>query len=295
MAVLLLSRLLALLPAAADYPKPVDDHVNDFAGVLTEAQAGKVREIARSVRSEKGIPVVVVTLDSLADWNAAGWSIERYATNLYNEWGIGSPETNQGVLFLVVVGDRKLRIAVGQGFGSTFDEPARGILDREVVPRFRAGDLAEGILAGVEGIAAALRAGPAREPAHGGEGDSWTPRGTGIGAPLRRSPSSGFPIGWIVLGVLGILAVGALSSILRGVRGGWGPGRAGMGGWGGLMMGGLGGFLGSALYNSIRGHRSGSGSSWSSGGSWGGPSSWGGGTSSFGGGFSAGGGASGSW
>ncbi|HET6203861.1 MAG TPA: TPM domain-containing protein [Planctomycetota bacterium] len=291
-------RVLPILAAPLlppDYPKAVDDHVNDFAKVLDEESASRIREVARALRSEKGIPIVVATVGSLSDWNAAGWSVERYATNLYNEWGVGSKDANQGVLLFVAVKDRKLRIAVGQGFGTTFDSPARAIIDGEIVPRFKRGDHAGGILAGVEGIARALRAGPGKEPSQGGEGESWTPRGTPVGAPLRGS-RSGSTLGWIVLAALGVFALGALRSVFRGGSSGWGgfgAPRAGFGGWGGMMMGGLGGFLGSALYDSLR--RRGSAGGPSGGGAFGGSSSWGGGTSSFGGGFSSGGGASGSW
>jgi uncharacterized protein len=296
--------LLAPLSVAPDFPKPVDDHVNDFADVLSDEGIAKVKEIARALRAEKGIPIVVVTVNSLADWKASGWSIERYATNLYNEWGIGAMDANQGVLLFVAVKDRKLRIAVGQGFGTTFEAPARSIIDTTIVPRFKRGDYAGGIVAGVEGIAAALRAGPPKEPTSGGEGDTWIPRGTAVGAPIRGVRSHGFPWGWVVVIVLGLFLLSALSSVLRGGSGAWGGGNApgrGFGGWGGLMTGGIGGFLGSMLYDSVfRGRRSSwggsSGTGSSSGGpSWGGSSSWGGGSSSFGGGFSSGGGASGSW
>ncbi|MGH7149437.1 MAG: hypothetical protein ACREIU_02000 [Planctomycetota bacterium] len=115
-------------------------------------------------------------------------------------------------------------------------------------------------------------------------------------------------IGWVVLAGLGLLALLALRAVFRGPfarssesgsvpgsgLGGLGMGtpRPGFGGWGGLLMGGLGGFLGSALYDSVR--RKGSSGHTFSGGSFGG-GSWGGGSSSFGGGFSSGGGASGSW
>jgi uncharacterized protein len=286
--------LLVTLLLLPDYPKAVDDHVNDFAEVLDEASAARVKEVARAVRSETGVPIVLVTVGSLADYKAESWSVERYATNLYNEWGIGSNEANKGILLFVAVKDRKLRLTTGQGFGTSFDASARSILDSAILPRFKKGDFAGGIVAGVESIATALRAGPAAGPSNGGEGEGWTPRGTPVGSPVRGGKGS--PIGWVVLAGLGVLALLALRSVFRGgFSGGWGgmgTPRPGFGGWGGLLMGGLGGFLGSALYDSVR--RKGS-SGHSFGGSSSGGGSWGGGTSSFGGGFSSGGGASGSW
>ncbi len=285
--------LLATLLLLPDYPKAVDDHVNDFAEVLDEASAARIKEVARAVRSDTGVPIVLVTVGSLADFNAETWSVERYATNLYNEWGIGSSEANKGILLLVAVKDRKVRITAGQGFGTTFDSSARSILDSAILPRFKKGDYEGGIVAGVESIAAALRAGPGAGPSHGGEGEGWTPRGTPVGAPVRGGKGS--PVGWVVLAGLGVLVLLALRSVFRGGlggAGGVGAPRPGFGGWGGLLMGGLGGFLGSALYDSVR-RKGSSGHTFGGGGSGGG--SWGGGSSSFGGGFSSGGGASGSW
>src|SRR5262245_8274565 len=287
--------LLATVLLAPDYPKAVDDHVNDFAKVLDEASAARVKEAARAVRSETGVPIVVVTVGSLADYKAETWSVERYATNLYNEWGIGSKEASKGILLFVSVKDRKLRISVGQGFGTSFESSARSIIDSAIVPRFKKGDYEGGIVAGVESIASALRAGSGATPSNGGEGEGWTPRGTPVGSPVRGGKSS--PIGWAVLIGLGVLALLAIRSVFRGgFGGGWGAmgsPRPGFGGWGGLFMGGLGGFLGSALYDSVR--RKGSSGHTFGGGGGSGGGSWGGGTSSFGGGFSSGGGASGSW
>ena len=77
---------------------------------------------------DRGVPIVVATISSLADYDAADWSIERYAANLYSEWGIGDRATNRGVLLLVSVRDRKLRIATGSGLGN-LDGPARQVIE----------------------------------------------------------------------------------------------------------------------------------------------------------------------
>src|SRR5262245_9695888 len=99
----------------AVYPAPKGEHLSDFAGVLQPGDAARIRSTAERVLRERGVPIVAVTIESLAAQGAAGWSIERYATNLYNEWGIGGRGSNRGVLLLVSVRDRKLRIATGAG------------------------------------------------------------------------------------------------------------------------------------------------------------------------------------
>src|SRR6185436_7759626 len=152
--------LLLLAPLiGAVYPTPKqDDPVNDFAGVLEPADAARARAAAERARRERGVPIVIATIESLAAQRAGDWSIERYATNLYNEWGIGDRASNRGVLILVSVRDRKLRIATGVGLGN-MDGPARQVIDGTMVPRLKAGDLSGGIAAGAEAVAGWFGAG----------------------------------------------------------------------------------------------------------------------------------------
>jgi uncharacterized protein len=306
----------ALTPLrAATYPKLVGDPVNDLAGVISPEDSARISERAKEARSKKGIAIVVATIPSLADYGAAGWSIERFGAALYNEWGIGSPEKNKGILLLVAVKDRKLRIATGAGFGFAWDEPARNIIDGEIVPRFRGGDISGGIRAGVEAIAREVLTGalegqiaekvesgapvppaaspPIPLPASGGEGGRWQPRGTGIGVPR----SGGWGLGGMIFLLFVFMILAAFISVVRGVfrvvTGGMtGSGRTwlppsrasgtGWGGWGGFVTGGLLGFFGSRLVDSFTQPRRRDG-----GYSGGGFSSWGGDSSS-GGGFSGG-------
>jgi uncharacterized protein len=321
------TRLLVLLPLAiaaarelraATFPPHTDNHVNDFADVIPPEDEARIRERGREVLSKTAVPIVAVTISSLAGQGAGDWTVERYAAGLYNDWGIGSADKNLGILFLVAVKDRKLRIQTGAGYGTSWDEPARRIIDSDVVPRFRRGDLAGGITAGIEAIATEVLAASGRaargapEPAPpltGGEGGRWQPRGTGIGPPGKSGGGMGtlIFIGFIVIAGLAVLSV--LRGLARGVGGalgggGWTPGPrmsgSGWGGWGGLLAGGLLGYAGSRLFDRMS-HRHHGGGSWggSGGGNWGGGSLGGGGGSSggssFGGGYSSGGGASGSW
>lgn len=316
--------LLAPL-AGAVYPAPRDEQVNDFAGVLEPADAARARAAAERVLRERGVPIVVATIDSLAAQGAGNWSIERYATNLYNEWGIGARGSNRGVLILIAVRDRKLRIATGAGLGN-LEGPSRQVIDGTIVPRFKAGDLSGGIAAGVEAVAAWFGSGApvAEMPPEGippervppGESARWSPHGTGV---IRNQEKGGgiSPLFKFILVAVGIFLVISLLRSFRRARGadgysggGYGGGFGGYGyggaprsgGWGSFLLGGLAGFLGSRLLQGSRqrewgggeSFRGGSGSSSSGGGFFsGGGSSSGGG--SFGGGHSSGGGASGSW
>ena len=83
----------------------------------------------------------------------AGDEIDGYANRLFRHWGIGDKERNDGVLFLVAVNDRKLRIEVGYGLeGTLTDALAAYIIRKTVVPHFKSGNFATGIKSGTEQI-----------------------------------------------------------------------------------------------------------------------------------------------
>lgn len=68
-----------------------------------------------------GIEAVVVTINSIGDYQTGDATIEAFATNLFNTWGIGHKKENNGVLILVAVKDRKARIELGKGYGREYD------------------------------------------------------------------------------------------------------------------------------------------------------------------------------
>src|SRR5262245_57658256 len=208
------SMLLLIALLGPRYPAATDKHVNDFAKVLSAKDAERIRSIAQATLRDRSVPIVVATITSLADYDAADWTIDRYATNLYNEWGIGDSTSNKGVLLLVAVRDRKLRVATGTGLGNV-DGQARAVIDDVIVPRFKSGDFSGGIAAGVEAIAkwfgptgkteVSPLPGPAAIPPEripSGEGSGWKPHGT----PVRHVGfGSCSCLGWLVLILIGFV------------------------------------------------------------------------------------------
>ncbi len=151
--------LLAGSVAAVDYPdKPQgDDFFVDEAGMLDESARATVNTIAKALLSEERIPLFVVTITSLAAHDASGLGIEGYAQSLFDEWGIGSPDRNFGMLLLVSRGDRKARIEFGAGFEHRYDDEAVDIMQSLIVPAFKRGDFSLGIVDGVRGLDAVAR------------------------------------------------------------------------------------------------------------------------------------------
>lgn len=85
--------------------------------------------------------IAVVILSSLD-----GQPKEEYATKLFRDWGIGNKKTNNGVLVLVAIQDRQIRIEVGYGLeGAIPDVTALSIIDNDIKPAFKAGNYYEGL------------------------------------------------------------------------------------------------------------------------------------------------------
>jgi uncharacterized protein len=122
--------------------------VVDDAGLLpTDAKARLEARLAAVERQSKH-QFVVVTVKSLG-----GHSIEDYSLTLFRSWGIGRKGVNDGVELLVAPNERKVRIEVGYGLERALrDEEAGQILRTDILPRFKAGDMPGGMLAGSEAI-----------------------------------------------------------------------------------------------------------------------------------------------
>jgi uncharacterized protein len=146
--------LLALgllgLAAAADPPLPrLQGFVTDDAGVISPAVRTRLTRLIEELREKTGAEIAVVTVQSTApldDFN--------YAMRLAEAWKPGRKGEDTGVVFLVAVRDRRLRVLVGYGLEGILPDGLVGaIQDEEVVPRFRAGQVDEGIWHGVAALA----------------------------------------------------------------------------------------------------------------------------------------------
>ena len=224
--------------------------VTDLAGVLNpeQKQALENKLVAIDDASSNQIAVVILpTLD--------GNPIEEYATKLFRTWGIGNKKSRNGVLLLIAIQDKKIRIETGYGLeGALPDITCNSIIDNDIKPAFRQQAYYEGIDKATDDIAKAAV----------GEYKEARPKKT-------RSKSKGS-------GGLFLIILIIILAVLRNGRGGGGS-NIGGGGFSDIATGML---LGSLLGGGGRG----------GGGGFGGG---GGGFGGFGGGSSGGGGASGGW
>jgi uncharacterized protein len=229
---LIVSGLLVAAQASANgLPPPPAAYFNDYAGVVSAADAERLDAKLRAFAAETSTQVVVAVFKDLPSP-----SLEDFTFRAAQSWRVGRKDWDNGAVFFVFVADRKMRIEVGYGLeGALPDILAGRILDERVRPRFRAGDWAGGLEAGVDGIVAATR----------GEYKAPPPKKRGV--PL-------VPLAIVVLSVILLIWLASQGSWPAPVgrtydRRGWRRGRGtwmGGGSWGGggWSGGGGGGFSG---------------------------------------------------
>lgn len=136
----------------AGYPQAVDDYVNDFAQVLTHGDHERIRENFQRLEYQTGIEAVVVTIDSTEEYKIEDIAFEHFATNLFNYWGIGDRERNNGILILVAVRDRLVRIELGEGYSPQYGILMEEVVEKDMLPYFRDGEYSRGIYEGSKAV-----------------------------------------------------------------------------------------------------------------------------------------------
>lgn len=142
--------------AQTTYPQANDQYVNDYADVIQSGDEAQIRSLLTEYEASSGVQISVMTVRSLADFDTGDRTIEQFATNLFNEWGLGDASRNDGILLLVAVADRELRIEVGSGYGTAYDGRMQRIIDQIIIPYFRQENYSLGILEGSRAILADL-------------------------------------------------------------------------------------------------------------------------------------------
>ena len=144
--IVLIAMLLSVMLPTLSWAKPaIPDHsasfyVNDFANVIDEKAENYMVNYGVRLHQESGAQVVLVTVDS-----TDGASMEDYATTLFNSWGIGSADKDNGVLLLLSVQDDDYWALQGDGLKSTLTDSALSqILSASLEPDFAAKDYAAG-------------------------------------------------------------------------------------------------------------------------------------------------------
>jgi uncharacterized protein len=144
-----------------EVPEKPKGRVSDYAGILTREQIAALDAKLQSYEGETTNQIVVATFRSLD-----GENLEDFSIRLADKWKIGTASRDNGVILLIFLDDRKMRLEVGYGLeGALTDATADSIIRNSIAPRFRQGDYYGGISAGVEKIIEATKGEYKAEPA----------------------------------------------------------------------------------------------------------------------------------
>ena len=225
------------LQAAEVIPPAPRNHFNDNAGIVARSVAAQLNAQLAQFERETSNQIVVAIYPRMQSES----SIEDYTVRVAQAWGVGQRERKNGAVLFVFSEDRRLFIQVGYGLeGVLPDALCKRIIEDEILPRFREGNWAGGLAAGVQAMMAATR----------GEY-----QGTG-GLAATRGQGRGSPVGWAPLVFVLLMLMFSFRAARRGSvysrrgrrgiwvhPGGWG-GRGGGFGGGGTFSGGGGSFGG---------------------------------------------------
>jgi len=119
-------------------------YVNDYANILSDEVKAKLTGLSAEIENKTTSQLAVLTIDTTSPLD-----IETYAVKLFEKWGIGRKGKNNGVLILVAVKDRAVRIEVGYGLeGAIPDALAKNIIEKSIIPFFKNSDYNSGVLQG---------------------------------------------------------------------------------------------------------------------------------------------------
>ncbi len=227
--VLLCAKLLPGVDWTALQPR---GYVSDFAGVVDAGSREALERYGKALEARTGAQLALVTLPT-----TQCEPVEDVANTIFRAWGVGQKGKNNGILLLLVVGDRRSRLEVGYELEPIIPDGFAGSVLREMRPALRQSHYGEALMAAAQTIGQRIA----------------EAKGVSLDTPLPRRvrPGTSDWIPWpVVIGgiflLFWVLGIGRGSGGYRGGGGGFLPGLL-MGsmlgrGWGARGGGGFGGF-----------------------------------------------------
>ncbi|MEP1422539.1 MAG: TPM domain-containing protein [Erythrobacter sp.] len=198
-AALLASTISGPALAQPEFPA-LSGRVVDTADIIPADVEAQLTAKLEALETQSQRQLVVTTVPNLQ-----GYDISDYGYQLGREWGLGDGERNDGALLIVAPNDRKVRIEVGYGLeGYLTDALSSVIIQNEVLPRFRDGDMPGGIVSGTDAIIAQLVLPPDEAAKIAAE------------ATQTRQSDGGFPFGFLIW--IGFMFFFFVLPIIRGSR-----------------------------------------------------------------------------
>lgn len=243
--------------AAADVAvPPLTGRVVDQTGTLSGGDVAALTQTLKDLETRKGSQIAVLIVPTTDPE-----SIEQFSIRVAEAWKIGRRKIDDGALLVVAKNDRRLRIEVGYGLeGALTDATTRRIIDEDITPKFKSGDFAGGISAGVDRMIRVIDGEqlPAPAPEHWrspgllNDIDPLNPfvifavfiAGSILRSVLGRlmgSVATGGVVGLLAWFLAGSLALSAIFAIMAFVLTMFGDSIASLAGRGGTWSGGSGG------------------------------------------------------
>jgi uncharacterized protein len=254
---------------------PLSGRVVDQTGALAAADVASLTQTLKDLETRKGSQIAVLNVPT-----TDGEAIEQFSLRVAEAWKIGRKKIDDGALLVIAKNDRRLRIEVGYGLeGALTDVTTKRIIDEDITPKFKAGDFAGGVSAGINRMIRVIDGEKLPEP----EPPHWQSPGllnnidpfnpfvlafvfivggalrAALGRLIGSAATGGFVgvLAWLFVGSLGAAAViGVLAFLIsafidlipsggsRGTRGGWSSGGSSSGSSSGGFSGGGGSFGG---------------------------------------------------
>ena len=136
--------------------------VTDMANILSDDTEARINNLITELEQSNGAEIAVVTVPD----TAPSATPKAFATELFNYWGIGKADVDNGVLYLISVSDRnaprqsrdrRVEIETGTGLQTILpDAEVKEIIDTRITPRYKQGNYDRGTLDGTEALIAAL-------------------------------------------------------------------------------------------------------------------------------------------
>src|SRR5947209_15615366 len=143
---------------------PLSGRVVDQTGTLSSGDIASLTQTLKNLEARKGSQIAVLIVPTTAPE-----TIEQYSIRVAEAWKIGRKRIDDGALLVIAKNDRHLRIEVGYGVeGSLTDLTTKRIIDEDITPKFKAGDFAGGVSAGIDRMIAVIDGEklPVPEPPH---------------------------------------------------------------------------------------------------------------------------------
>lgn len=136
-------------------PKQMNDGwVTDMANILSEDTEAKLNQMIDNLEQNNGTEIVIVTVPRIVAANSS----KAFATELFNYWGIGKAELDNGVLFLVSLGDNRVEIETGYGIENILaDSEVAEIIQTKITPQYKHENFNRGTIDGTKALTLALQ------------------------------------------------------------------------------------------------------------------------------------------